>query len=395
MGDDTKIHSTSLRVRSRCGGAVVVTVAILAALLPRILLYPTNISTFDQSQVPRLSSGLVVVVTGANSGLGYDTVRHLLLERADENDTDADHNGGPAIIVMACRDETKCKNAKQSLLSLEVAMNDRKRGVNRTTSRTNILTLPLDLVDPVSIRNFAILLPLALNATVEPTGTPVGTMKTTTNNVPIDVLINNAGVFTRDPSGVTYNDEHGGMDEHILVNHLGHVLLLHHLWPKLVRDKTRIVSVSSIAALLPITTTSNWYKEQNNEALFALPFRQLWKYAVPSLVQRITAGMISYGRSKRANIVFANELHRRYYPLGISSVASHPGIASTQLWDTGAKIFPATIAKFLKTNGWMSHSSNDGAATQVFAALDRETVPSGYYVGPHGGFRAMPCCWDH
>lgn len=383
MGDDI-IHRNRLSVRSRCGGTIsVLAGAILAALLPKFLFYPPNVPTFDPSNVSRLSSGLVVVVTGANSGLGYDTVRHLLRKRADETYNVADHNGGPAVIVMACRDEIKCKNAKQSLLS-EATINDSNIGVNRTI-RTKILTLPLDLADPISIRNFARRLPLALNATAA-SASSVGA-KITTYDVPIDVLINNAGVFTRDPSGVTYDNEQGGMDEHILVNHLGHVQLLHHLWKKLVRDKTRIVSVSSIAALLPIITTSHWSKAQNNEALFLGPFRLIWKHWVPSLVQRIADGMISYGRSKRANIVFANELHRRYHYSGISSVASHPGIASTQLWDTGAKIFPPRMAKFLKTNGWMSHSSYDGAATQTFAALDREMVPSGYYVGPRWWFR--------
>lgn len=341
--------------------------AVLASIFVQRTLYHPKLPTFAPHNVSEMASGLVVVVTGANSGLGFDTVRHLVLGRTPKDDNNT--MVGPSIVVMACRDKYKCDAARERIWK-EV---DNKNFTN--VLHTKILTLTLDLADPESIQAFAKDLPFALS-----TANPQ-----TAKDVTINVLINNAGVFTRDPSGVAYQQ---ATDEHILVNHLGHVLLMHHLWSRLIRDKTRIVAISSIAALLPIKTISDWRETKLQEGPFLLS--KIWNYACPLLFRRIANGMISYGRSKRANIVFAHELHRRYSHLGISSVASHPGIASTELWIKGAKIFPAAIAGFLQNNVFMSHSSHDAAATQVWAALDHQAVPSGYYVGPRWWFKGSP-----
>jgi NAD(P)-dependent dehydrogenase (short-subunit alcohol dehydrogenase family) len=110
----------------------------------------------------------------------------------------------------------------------------------------------------------------------------------------------------------------------------------------------------------------------------------------PLWIKRIVTGMVSYGRSKRANILFAHEIHHRFSHTGISSVASHPGIASTDIWHNGAKIFPTIVSNFLKNNVWISQSSDQGAATQVWAALDDDSVPSGSYVGPRWWFKGSP-----
>jgi NAD(P)-dependent dehydrogenase (short-subunit alcohol dehydrogenase family) len=205
-----------------------------------------------------------------------------------------------------------------------------------------------------------------------------------TGNIPIDVLIKNAGVFTRSPSGVLFHNDMG-TDAHILINYLEHVLLMHYLWPKLLQDKIRIVAVSSISALLPIDTTEEWVAQSSGS------WTNLIKHLHPSIMKRIVAGLVSYGRSKRANMLFAHEiLHRQYCShLGISAVASHPGTASTNIWTHGGKIFPRVLADFFQNSTVMTQQSNNAAATQVWAALDRASVPSGWYVGPRWWFTCL------
>jgi NAD(P)-dependent dehydrogenase (short-subunit alcohol dehydrogenase family) len=359
--------------RSSFSRRIAVVIGVLASLFSGMLqfLYHPGIPTFQPQDVPKLSLGLNVVVTGANSGLGYETVKHLVQASNMEG-------GGPSLIVMACRSMTRCEAAKQQILKeLGVASNIATN--SSTSTRTTVLTMQLDLQKRDSIQRFAIELPVALNSAVPSSPSAASD----TGNVPIDVLVNNAGVFTRSPSGVLFHNDNG-TDEHILINHLGHVLLMHYLWPKLLQDKTRIVAISSISALLPIDTTEEWVAQSSGS------WTNLINHLHPSIMKRIVAGLVSYGRSKRANMLFAHEIHRRYSHLGISAVASHPGIASTNIWTHGGKIFPRVLANFFHNSTVMSQQSNNAAATQIWAALDRANVPSGWYVGPRCWCKGIP-----
>jgi NAD(P)-dependent dehydrogenase (short-subunit alcohol dehydrogenase family) len=118
--------------------------------------------------------GKKAVVTGANSGLGYQTA--LALARRG------------AAVVMACRDEGRAASALKALLG---AVPEAKERVE---------TRPLDLASLASVKNFA---------------------ESITD--PVDVLVNNAGLMAI-PRRTTTD----GFEMQFGVNHLGHFAL----WPR-------------------------------------------------------------------------------------------------------------------------------------------------------------------
>ena len=116
----------------------------------------------------------------------------------------------------------------------------------------------------------------------------------------IDVLANNAGgIFDQE----TTRD---GFDKTFQVNHLAGFLLTHLLMDRLVESRAKVVQTSSIAA-----------KRFGNLDLDDLDNKRKW-----------TANK-AYGDSKLANILFTQELQRRYGDAGINAVAFHPGNVAT------------------------------------------------------------------
>ncbi|HTX97446.1 MAG TPA: SDR family oxidoreductase [Mycobacterium sp.] len=146
--------------------------------------------------VPDLS-GKLVVITGANSGLGLGLARRLSAAGAD--------------VVMAIRNRAKG----------EAAIDD----IRATVPDAKLTIRSLDLSSLAAVA--------ALGEQLNAEGRP------------IDVLINNAGVMTP-PERDTTTD---GFELQFGANHLGHFALTGHLLPLLRAAKgARVVSLSSLAA---------------------------------------------------------------------------------------------------------------------------------------------------
>jgi NAD(P)-dependent dehydrogenase (short-subunit alcohol dehydrogenase family) len=146
--------------------------------------------------VPDLT-GKLVIVTGANSGLGFGLARRLSAAGAD--------------VVMAIRNRAKGEAAIEQI---------------RTSVPDAKLTIKsLDLSSLASVA--------ALGEQLNAEGRP------------IDILINNAGVMTppeRDATGDGFELQFGS-------NHLGHFALTGHVLPLLrAASSPRVVSLSSLAA---------------------------------------------------------------------------------------------------------------------------------------------------
>jgi NAD(P)-dependent dehydrogenase (short-subunit alcohol dehydrogenase family) len=138
-------------------------------------------------------SGRTVVVTGANSGLGYETAAGLA--------------GRGALVVLACRDAGKTADAASRITA--------------QTPAAKLDTLTLDLASLESVRAAA------------------GELRSRYPR--LDLLINNAGVMMP-PLGRTAE----GFELQLGTNHLGHFALTGLLLPSMLEvTGSRVVTVSS------------------------------------------------------------------------------------------------------------------------------------------------------
>ncbi|XP_074115305.1 retinol dehydrogenase 13 [Cotesia typhae] len=156
----------------------------------------------------------VVIVTGANTGIGKEVTRDLAKRDAK--------------IVMACRDLGKCEKTRKEIV-LE-------------TKNKFIYCRLCDLASQSSIREFV----KAFNE----------------EHDRLDILINNAGVM-RCPKSVTKD----GIETQLGVNHMGHFLLTNLLLDKLKSSApSRVVVVASAAHRRGKIKVEDLNSEQSYEA---------------------------------------------------------------------------------------------------------------------------------
>lgn len=170
----------------------------------------------------------------------------------------------------------------------------------------------------------------------------------------VDALVCNAGVMGGPLLGTVQ-----GHERQMGTNHLGHAALVARLFPLLEQVSGRVVVVSSIAArggsLGPQMTVDD----------LVSPYGYL-----PGPV---------YASTKQANLLFAQELHRRVGDR-VASVACHPGVSWTnlfvrQLRDEGR----GWLVPPMRLVGPLVMQSARAGAQPTLQAL---TAPSGSFVGP-------------
>lgn len=149
---------------------------------------------WTKENIPDLS-GKIIIVTGGNSGLGYESVKAFAEKGAE--------------VILACRDLEKGKMARAEMM--------------QTIMSGKIEVLPLDLMDLSSVKNFVSLF--------------------RKNYGQLDVLLNNAGIMTT-PYFLTKD----GFEAQLGTNHLGHFALTGQLIDLIVKTPmSRVVNVSSMA----------------------------------------------------------------------------------------------------------------------------------------------------
>jgi len=231
----------------------------------------------------------IILITGANAGIGKETARQLA--------------GDEARIYLGCR---------RPLAGEKAAME-----IRAAVPQADLEVIELDLASQQSVRE---------------------AVRRMTYEVPqLDILINNAGLFTS-----SWQTTEEGFELQFGVNHLGHFLLTHELLPLLQKSgHPKVINVSSAAYL---------QGKMDFDTLQDKP---------PSY-----SGLNAYARSKLANVLFTRELARRYPD--IHSYALHPGAVGTAFAEKDSRWIVRTIWKIAKR--FFLVSPEKGAETSVYLA---------------------------
>ncbi|KAF0693303.1 Aste57867_15707 [Aphanomyces stellatus] len=247
----------------------------------------------------------VAVVTGANSGIGFEVAKQLA--------------GMGAHVVFACRSQERADAAMAA--------------VTKATGSTKLQFIQLDLGNFRSIRQFA------------------DDFKKT--KLPLDILVNNAGInfYKRETTAEGHESVFG-------INHLGPFLLTNVLLGHLIRAKgPRIVNIGS--CMMKFSSS--------------IPFDDLMSK------KNYADGMMTYCWTKWANYLFTLELHRRYADKNIKVVCVHPGLAISNMQNNMHPVF-GFLAKMFNAIRWIVQSTSEqGAYTPVFAAID-PSIQGGEYL---------------
>ncbi|XP_074588081.1 short-chain dehydrogenase TIC 32 B, chloroplastic-like [Curcuma longa] len=257
-------------------------------------------STAEQVTEGIDASRLTAIITGGSSGIGAETARVMAMRGAH--------------VIIGARNTEAAESVKQSIL--------------QTTPSARIDIIHLELSSQKSVREFS--------------------DRFLSMNLPLNILINNAGVMYG-PFELSEDD----MEMQFATNHMGHFLLTNLLLPKIksTAEETgiegRIVNLSSADHLTTYRGGGINFEKINDEAAYNAKF--------------------AYGQSKLANILHANELARRLREEGANVTANsvHPGLTMTNLGRHStiiAAVLRATTRFFWK-------SVSQGAATTCYVAL--------------------------
>lgn len=272
---------------------------------------------FSLEEVPDLS-GKVAVVTGGSEGIGYGCT-HTLLSK----------NISKLFII----------SLSQDIVSEATGAIAKELGEDKAA---RVEWLKCDLSD------------------WEQTGKAAFEIAKKTDR--IDILINNAarGIMT-------YQLATNGVDLHMALNHMGHVVLTSHLLPvlKATAEKGNTVRLVQLG--------SNAHENAPKDTKFA---------SLEELNQDL-GPMAQYGRSKLAAILYARYLARHLsssHP-NILSNATHPGVVETRQssehihepYPLGGYAMSVGMAPFKKTQF-------EGAVSTMFAATKTENT--GQYICP-------------
>jgi NAD(P)-dependent dehydrogenase (short-subunit alcohol dehydrogenase family) len=267
------------------------------------------------ADIPSLA-GKRVLITGANSGIGY----HAALKLARKG----------AHVMLASRDR---KRGEEALARLDA---------DSPSAHTELVIF--DLASLASVRDFA--------------------EQELAKRRPIHVLINNAGVMTP-PKRLQTAD---GFELQFGTNVLGHFALSALLMPALEMaaesgERPRVVTIASIA-----------HKRGQ------LDFDDLQS-------TKSYGPLRAYQQSKLADLMFTFELDRRLRAASsrVMSVAAHPGVAQTNLFQAGDYSSIEKTARNLVGHaiGILLNSDAEGALPTLYAAT-ASTIEDGGYYGPQG-----------
>jgi NAD(P)-dependent dehydrogenase (short-subunit alcohol dehydrogenase family) len=272
---------------------------------------------------PDALRGRVVVITGANNGIGKETMRQLA--------------SMGATVILLCRSVSRAKAAVQDVLSDDASKSSPVRA-------DQFVIIGCDLGDLQSVRTAA----GEVQRTVR--GLPDGGPN---NRGGVDVLINNAGVMMGRRS-----ISRDGYELMMQANHLGHFLL------------TSLLMEQSPPPQRVINLTSCTYGMASPGFDFDDMFCSKKPYTLFG----------QYSQTKLANILHVQAM-RRHHP-DVRTYAVHPGIVRTNVTSNMQwylRIPNDIFGVFVRT---MQKTPTEGAYSTVFvaAAPESDLPPNGCYI---------------
>jgi len=256
---------------------------------------PGDTSNNDSSnkQEPR-----VLVVTGANTGCGFETVKQLAAVVSQDS-----------TILLLCRSVSKGEEAIQEILA------------SSRIRCCHLQVVACDLSSLQSVRQAA--------------------AEIVRQHAKIHTLVNNAGVMLRD---LTYTVD--GHETCLQANHLGHFLLTALLWPRLVAaadEDARIINVTSSTYKLAVPTFDAdrlddlQCKEQGDVKEEPQPEKEQGGKSSAAAARHRFSLFGQYAATKWCNILFTVALvERQQTATGSNSnvvrcYAVHPGLVRTNV----------------------------------------------------------------
>lgn len=234
---------------------------------------PREVETLHQTSPERK----VAIVTGSNTGVGYETAKSLVLDHGFE-------------VVIACRSS---KKGIQACQSINACMDNSDMG-------SAVFLAPLDLANFDSVGSFGKIIDETYSQ--------------------IDVLINNAGCNS---AGIKPGPD-GSLDIVFQTNFLGHFLLSNLLLKKC----RRIVNVASVMHHFPVYSKKATFGDVESV--------EFWRDKAIESSAKGTKRK-TYAPSKLASVLFTSELERRYGPT-MQSIAVNPGAVYSDIWRNYSKL---------------------------------------------------------
>lgn len=242
----------------------------------------------------------ICIITGATSGIGIETA----LSVAEKG----------ATLILACRNLQKAEKVIETIKS--------------QTGNQQVEALHCDLDSLKSIQDFV--------------------KEFLSKYERLDVLINNAGLFSFDRQETS-----DGFEKTFGANHLGPFYLTTLLLDLLKKSApSRIINVASKAHYRGNLNFDDLQSEQEYK------------------------GFQAYSNSKLANVMFSSELARQLEGSGVVTNSLHPGVVATSLWPA-TKWYLKLLIPIIKL---FMISPKEGAETTVYlAASDEVEGISGKY----------------
>jgi NAD(P)-dependent dehydrogenase (short-subunit alcohol dehydrogenase family) len=256
------------------------TIASIFAIIAVIIYYIqlARVNTFTNIDM----KDKIVLITGANTGLGFETALQLFKQNAT--------------VIMSARDKTRLTTAIERI--------EKSRPINCIGKIDGDLPL-LDLSKLSSVKEFA--------------------DSFSTKYKSLDILILNAGIMA-----VPFSLTSDGFESTMQTNHISHQFLTELLLPRLVQTGSK----TKDARIIVISSSAMFFGDLSPEAMKDLNFKNRpYLYSLPSFLPALPM-MKSYGQSKLANVLQALELSNR--PLLIESnvraFSCQPGPVNTELF---------------------------------------------------------------